>query len=116
MKILIANYCALEAQKRIMELRSGELERRFPSFFMRSARDAVALRSVPRPCEAVYFRPVSEGGIFSALWRMAEELKTGLLIDIKKIPLRQETIEILELYDINPYYAQIGRASCRERV
>ena len=105
MKILLANYCALDAQKRIMELKRGELERRFPSFFMRSAREAVAGRSIPLPEGALYCRPAGEGGIFSALWRMAETLDTGLLVDIKKIPLRQETIEILELYDINPYYA-----------
>lgn len=27
----------------------------------------------------------------------------GLTIDLKKIPLRQETIEICEVFDINPY-------------
>lgn len=105
MKILIANNCAQSAQRRIMELKRGELERRFPSFFMRAARASAAERSVPLPEEAVYCQAVGEGGIFSALWRMAETLDTGLVVDIKRIPIRQETIEILELYDINPYYA-----------
>lgn len=45
----------------------------------------------------------SEGGIFGALWEMAECAGVGLEIDLKKIPIRQETIEICELLDVNPY-------------
>ncbi len=46
---------------------------------------------------------VSEGGVFAALWDMAEAAKTGLDIDLKKIPIKQETIEICEFFDLNPY-------------
>ena len=37
------------------------------------------------------------------LMEMAEASGVGLDIDLKKIPIRQETIEICEVYDINPY-------------
>ena len=46
---------------------------------------------------------VSEGGIFGALWELAESAGVGLEIDLKKIPIRQETVEICEFLDINPY-------------
>ena len=46
---------------------------------------------------------VTEGGIFGALWEMAEASDVGLEIDMRKIPVRQETIEICEYFDINPY-------------
>lgn len=46
---------------------------------------------------------VSEGGIFGALWEMAERSGVGLEIDWKKIPIRQETVEICNYFDINPY-------------
>lgn len=46
---------------------------------------------------------VSEGGIFAALWDMAEAGKVGLDIDFKKIPVKQEIIEICEIFDVNPY-------------
>ena len=46
---------------------------------------------------------VTEGGIFGALWEMAEASGVGLEIDLKKIPIRQETVEICEFFDINPY-------------
>jgi hydrogenase maturation factor len=45
----------------------------------------------------------SQGGIFGALWEMAEAAGVGLEIDLKKIPIRQETVEICEFFDINPY-------------
>ena len=46
---------------------------------------------------------VSEGGIFGALWELAESAGVGLEIDLKKIPIRQETIEVCEFFDVNPY-------------
>ena len=46
---------------------------------------------------------VTEGGIFGALWEIAEASGVGLEIDLKKIPIRQETIEVCEVFDINPY-------------
>jgi len=46
---------------------------------------------------------VSEGGVFGALWELAESAGVGLEIDLKKIPIRQETIEICEYFDLNPY-------------
>lgn len=46
---------------------------------------------------------VSRGGIFSALWELAEKGNTGIEVDLKKIPVRQETIEICEVLGVNPY-------------
>jgi len=46
---------------------------------------------------------VTEGGIFGALWEMAEASDVGLEIEWKKIPVKQETIEICEFFGINPY-------------
>ena len=45
----------------------------------------------------------SEGGIFAALWDMAEYSGTGLDIDLRHISVKQEIIEICELFNINPY-------------
>ena len=53
----------------------------------------------------IYAAEIGEQGILSALWRMAEELGTGLEIRLRDIPIRQETVEILERFSLNPYYA-----------
>jgi hydrogenase expression/formation protein HypE len=54
-------------------------------------------------CHVKAMHDVAEGGIFGALWDMAEAAKVGLDIDFKKIPVRQEIIEICEIFDVNPY-------------
>ena len=46
---------------------------------------------------------MTEGGIFGALWEIGAASKVGMEIDLKKILLKQETVEICEFYDINPY-------------
>lgn len=51
---------------------------------------------------------LSEGGILGGLWEFAEKHGVGLEIDLKKIPVRQEIIEICEFYDINPYLLRSG--------
>lgn len=46
---------------------------------------------------------VRTGGIFAALWRMAEQYGVGLSVELRQIPIRQETIEICEALELNPY-------------
>ena len=46
---------------------------------------------------------VTEGGIYGALWEMAEASGIGLEVDLKKIPIRQETVEICNYFGVNPY-------------
>ena len=46
---------------------------------------------------------LSQGGIYNGLWEMAESSRLGLTVDLRKIPVKQETIEICEIFDINPY-------------
>lgn len=43
------------------------------------------------------------GGVLSGLWKMTEASGTGLRADLRAIPVRQETIEICERLDVNPY-------------
>lgn len=47
---------------------------------------------------------VTEGGIFGALWEMAAGAGVGLEVDLRKIPIRQETVEVCEYFGLNPYY------------
>lgn len=46
---------------------------------------------------------VSKSGVFGALWELGEYLKLGVDVDLKSIPVRQETIELCEYFDLNPY-------------
>lgn len=57
---------------------------------------------------AVKMKAIREGGVFGALWEFAALTNTGLDVDLKKIPIRQHTIEICEFFDLNPYMLLSG--------
>lgn len=46
---------------------------------------------------------VTEGGIFGALWEIGAAAGVGIIADLGKIPIRQETIEVCEVFGLNPY-------------
>ena len=41
---------------------------------------------------------------------MAEASEVGLEADFRKVPIRQETIEVCEIFDLNPYKLQANGA------
>ena len=57
---------------------------------------------------AVYAKEYKEFGVLEALFSMSKELKTGLEINIEDIPVKQETVEVCEALDINPYELYSG--------
>lgn len=101
--IALAGTAALAVQK------EEELGKRFPLSLLRNARGFAALMPVlPEARIAVStgahaMHDLSQGGVFGALWEMAERADVGLDIDLKRIPIRQETVEICEYFDLNPY-------------
>lgn len=50
-----------------------------------------------------YMHDVSAGGIYTALWQLGKWADSGLKVINKKIPIQQQTIEICECLDTNPY-------------
>ncbi|MCD8083303.1 MAG: AIR synthase [Clostridiales bacterium] len=47
--------------------------------------------------------PISEGGILKAIWDFSGYLGVGMSFALRRIPIRQETVEICERYGLNPY-------------
>lgn len=86
-----------------------KLRERFPLSMIDAARmdpeDLFLFKKAAAALEAgaVFMKDVSRGGIFGALWEFAGKLQCGFEVDLKKIPIRQETIEICEYFDLNPY-------------
>ena len=116
-RIYVINTIALGAARWLLDNKKSELDMYFPHFFMERAGEMV--REMPRDTDTIlislrrscsYAEELGEQGILSALWRMAEELHTGLEVHLRNIPIRQETVEILERFDLNPYYAQSSGA------
>lgn len=85
------------------------LRERFPLSMIDAARispeELLLFGKAARALEngAVCMKDVSRGGVFAALWEFSSKLQCGFEADLKKIPIRQETIEICEYFDLNPY-------------
>ena len=77
--------------------------RKFVNYLSLASEAAVAAKSGARA-----MHDVSGGGIYAALWEIAEGAGTGLEVDLKKIPVKQETIEIAEFFELNPYQMLSG--------
>lgn len=109
MDIVATKWVGMEGAALLVQEREEELVTRYSRPFIDKAKISRQMMSViPEAAVATKsgacaMHDVSEGGIFGALWEMAECAGVGLEIDLKKIPIRQETIEICEFFDINPY-------------
>lgn len=109
MDILATKWIGLEGTSIIAKEKEAELRQRFSADFVEGAKHFDSYLSVVKEaqtavkCGVAAMHDVTEGGIFGALWEMAEASGVGLSIDLKKIPVKQETIEICEFFDVNPY-------------
>ena len=107
--ILVSKWIGLEGTSIIAKEKETELLNRYPAALVKTAQEFDCYLSVlPEAAAAVRsgvsaMHDVTEGGIFGALWELAESSGVGLEIDLKKIPVKQETIEICEFFNINPY-------------
>lgn len=107
--LVMTKWAGLEGTSIIAAEKQEELAKRLPSQIIDAALEMREYISVvPEAAVAVKtgvsaMHDVTEGGIFGALWEMGEASGVGILADLKKIPIRQETVEICELFDINPY-------------
>ena len=107
--IIASKWIGLEGTALLATQYEKELKGRYPAYIID---EAMALRQhisvVPEAAVAAssgaeLLHDVSEGGIFAGLWEIGERLGVGLTIDLKKIPIRQETVEVCEFLGANPY-------------
>lgn len=107
--VVVTKWIGIEGTSIIAREKEEELLSRFPRTFVEGAKGFDKLLSVvPEAATAVKsgvsaMHDVTEGGIYGALWELAEASGIGLVINLKAIPIRQETVEICEYYRLNPY-------------
>ena len=92
------------------------LIKQYTQGFIRQAQqflDTLSIRPVKEALEDIdaCIYPIQEGGVLNALWNYADGIGAGLDIDMRKIPIRQESVEISEFYGINPYLL-MGDGAC----
>ena len=107
--IVVSKWIGLEGTSLLARRYRENLVTRYPAYLVdEAARFDRYLSVLQEAAVAIEFgvcamHDASEGGIFAALWELAEAAGVGLTIDMKKLPLRQETVEICEYCNVNPY-------------
>ncbi|MDE6516261.1 MAG: hydrogenase maturation factor [Acetatifactor sp.] len=107
--IVLTKWIALEGTALLARLHRERLRERYPACLVEEAEGFDRYLSIiPEAAAAVksgvrVMHDASEGGILASLWELAESSGVGLTIDLRKIPIRQETVEVCEFCEVNPY-------------
>lgn len=107
--IVASKWIGIEGALEIINHKRDELQKRFSSDFLKYFENYETALSTEKESELAEAFNVKEtvyadeGGIFKALGQLSAIAGKGLEVDINKIPVRQEVIEICNFYDISPY-------------
>lgn len=108
-EIVMSKWAGIEGTAIIAKAKEKELLTKYTTDFINGAKDfieyisVVAESKVARRLGVTSMHDVTEGGIYGALWELGAASNVGIEVDLKKIPIKQETVEICEFYDLNPY-------------
>lgn len=108
-EIVMTKWAGIEATALLSKAKEKELLRKYSLSFIEGAKEMLKYISVVPEAKiatdigVVSMHDVRRGGVFGALWEIAATSKIGLEVDLKKIQLKQETVEICEYFDLNPY-------------
>lgn len=107
--IVLCGYVGLEGMLRVLAELEKELSRRFIPTFIRQMKElkkymlATDAVKTARYAGAAAILQIGSGGIFAALWELAEASGIGMEVDLHRISIRQETVEVCECCSLNPY-------------
>lgn len=107
--IVLLKWIGLEGTFRVMREKEEELSKRFVPTFLNQIKslepDIFSERAIFMACEhgASAMQQITSGGILATLWEMAESSNVGMEVDLKKMTIKQETVEVCELFHLNPY-------------
>ena len=112
--IVMSKWIGMEGSVVIVAAKEKELLERFPKIMIDQIKKMLpncscaleAALAVKSGVSAMH--DVSSGGIYGALYELSEAAGVGLEIDLRAIPIKQETVEICEYLGLNPYYLKSG--------
>lgn len=114
--LVMAGFTGFAGTCRIGEWKREELSKRFPPMFLESL-DRAEGYSVAQWMEDGLLQKeysvtaheyAGEGGVLAALWNLSGIYHSGISVDLKSLPVRQITVEVCEMYELNPYRLLCG--------
>ena len=107
--LILTRWIGLEGTAVLGIRRREELLERFPALFVETAAEAIHHLSVRKDARLINafsdrcaMVALGEGGLYAALWYMANLWQCGLTVNWERVPIRQETVEICNFYDLDP--------------
>lgn len=114
--IVMSKWIGLEGTCILAGEKEKELLARYPVRLVNEAKAqerylSVALEAEIALRQGVYaMHDLRYGGVFGALWELSQKTGMGFCVDLKRIPVKQETIEVCEFFGLNPYELLSGGA------
>ena len=109
MAVVAVNRIAIEQTAYMVDEHRAELLERLPVSYVEQAdclyKQACIVKEAQIAADsgAAAMHDMAQKGIFAALWELAAGSGCGLDIDMRAIPIKQETMEFCEIMGLNPY-------------
>lgn len=106
--LIVAGYIGLGGTAIAAARREQMLLEHFTPQFVERCQNILLQNQLPpleifREAGAAEMELSGEGGIMVTLWRLFKEYGLGFEIKLRELPVLQETIEVCEVFDLNPY-------------
>lgn len=107
--IVLLKWIGLEGTFRIMREREEALSKRFVPTFLNQIKNlepqlfSEKELAIAKEFGVSAMHQITSGGILAALWEIAESSNVGMEVDLKKMTIKQETVEVCEFCHLNPY-------------
>ena len=120
MDVIMTKWAGLEGSAILADVCRDRLLERYPEYLVEDAAAFDSCLSVIPELEVLTeaqktfgaeicaICAAGEGGVFRALWNLGTQANAGLEVMLKKIPIRQETVEVCNHLDVNPYELAAG--------
>lgn len=113
LSVVMAGYAALEATAVLISEKQESLSGRLAASYLAQGLKKASRTDVREAARiaaqaGALAKIAGEGGVFGALWEIGEYFDCGMDIILRDILLLQETIEVCEILDVNPYLLASG--------
>ncbi|PKM49529.1 MAG: hydrogenase maturation factor [Firmicutes bacterium HGW-Firmicutes-7] len=107
--VIMTKWAGVEGTAIIATHKEEELKLHYNSDFIEKAKafnqyiSVVPESKIALAYGVTIMHDATEGGIFGAVWELAASAHKGVEVFLDKIPIKQETVEICEYFELNPY-------------
>lgn len=108
-ELVMTKWAGLEGTAILANEHYEALTKKYTESFVDQAKDfmehisVVKEAAIAKKMGVSCMHDITEGGVYGALWEMASASGIGVEVELRKIPIRQQTVEICEYFDLNPY-------------